>query len=83
MTVIAILDEYEEIEEGEDDGGPTRQFLSEVWSQLGKLTVLKKDGERLQLFDIPSDKTFFTVLANHQIEKLSEDQNEQARLYYR
>ena len=78
---VNLISDQSDIEEAVDEGGPTRQFLSETWTQLGTLQVPKKDGSELRLFS--GNEDFLQPVADAQINYLADDQKEQARLYYR
>jgi hypothetical protein len=72
-----------------DEGGPTREFFSQVWAQLGNLSIELPGGSSFKLFEmeqggwLPLKDEIF----EHRLEKLPkperEDYRDQIRCYFR
>jgi hypothetical protein len=77
VTVDISFSDLANVEEAVDDGGPTRQFLSEIWSQLCNLTL--PTPSKLKLFD--AGKDFLQPIVDDQFKE--DEEKELARLYYR
>ena len=64
-----------------DEGGPTRQFLSDVFLQLNKLSVLRKKGDKQKLFDDQQDEFLLPLPLNDEL--ISLEEKNKAKRYYR
>jgi hypothetical protein len=70
-----------------DEGGPTREFFSQVWAQLGNLSIELPGGGTLNLFEmepgglLPKTDEYLEHRLENILEK--EDYMEQIRCYFR